>query len=325
MHFDINEACALDWYYDIELAPGKFTGGYLFKNLAVTRRLMEMINVTGMEILDISTMEGLIPTLLTRRGGKVLATDSIDCSNRLKMVQSAYDVDFTYLPHVSVDRFVDQVLNYQVSSKHKGPINKLSYGETSPYGFDFLVSSGLLYHVQNPVDHLMTYRKLLRKNGYLLLETAAVLSDEVELIHDFRKGEKIWGGKATWYPSTKFLEIYLKALCFKPVSFCFIPAQGNTGLPLCRIAILAQATDEPAFSAEETHLFQKSELLTSYDFKPLNYYARVCGTSDNISELKDADGLQGVHTAGDLSGKTIKKLDPVEYEESYLSLKLADT
>ena len=74
----IESLLAQNWYSTIELAPGKFTNGGLFRNLAVTRRMLDALEVAGRSCLDIGTMEGVVPTILTRRAANVLAAGFSD-------------------------------------------------------------------------------------------------------------------------------------------------------------------------------------------------------------------------------------------------------
>ena len=311
------------WYYTVELAPDLMTEGSKFKNLAVTRRLLEAASVAGCRTLDIGTMEGVISTLLARRGSKVLATDSIDLGAKVRTVQNSYGVDFEYVPNIPVDRYVDTVLGYQSSARIAAGPTPLSYDTASPFGFDFIVSSGILHHVNNPVDHIATCRKLLKRDGYLLLETPAILSDEISTTHDFVGDGHVWGGAATWYVSTKFVETYLKANYLEPVLFSYIHSGGNIDAPMCRIAVLAKAVDKPAFSEEEKSLLRKSELYISYDFKPLHYYARLCGVSTCAPTVGEVLP-QGVNSASKLNKHDILDKSPVDFDEQYLTLCLND-
>jgi hypothetical protein len=63
----VAEATQSDWYYSIALLPGRFTRGREFPNVALTRPLLRRCQVERQRCLDIGTMEGLIPVLLSRR------------------------------------------------------------------------------------------------------------------------------------------------------------------------------------------------------------------------------------------------------------------
>ena len=66
------------WYYSIELIPGLFTQGANHRNLGLTRDLLKRCEVKDRRCLDIGTMEGAVPILLSRRGaGPIVAWTSV--------------------------------------------------------------------------------------------------------------------------------------------------------------------------------------------------------------------------------------------------------
>ena len=60
------------------------------------------------------------------------------------------------------------------------------------FDFDLLLSMGILYHAKNPENHIDTVYKLLKKNGYLVIETI-ISSTGVNI--NFEKGQKYAGMK----------------------------------------------------------------------------------------------------------------------------------
>ena len=58
--------------------------------------------------------------------------------------------------------------------------------------FEFLLSMGVLYHVKNPKDHIKILKNLLKKNGFLLIETLTSL-DKNDI--SIQKGKKYAGMK----------------------------------------------------------------------------------------------------------------------------------
>jgi hypothetical protein len=64
------------WYYSVELRPGVFTKGEDFPSAALPRAALSRAEPKGWRCLDIGAMEGLITTVLCRRGaGRVIAYD----------------------------------------------------------------------------------------------------------------------------------------------------------------------------------------------------------------------------------------------------------
>ena len=85
------------------------------------------------------------------------------------------------------------------------------------YGFDVVLSSGLMYYVLNPIDQLVTYRKL---GGLVVIETAVAVSDEVSFFHVIRPEETLYGGGATWFITTAEIDLFLRARFLQPLAFC---------------------------------------------------------------------------------------------------------
>jgi len=72
------------WYYSVELQDGRFTPGYNFNNIALTRNLLKAAKVEGSRCFDFGTMEAIVPTLLAKRGAhQVVAVDACDFQKRL--------------------------------------------------------------------------------------------------------------------------------------------------------------------------------------------------------------------------------------------------
>ncbi|SDY83781.1 sulfotransferase family 2 domain-containing protein [Citreimonas salinaria] len=316
---DHSDILSRNWYYIAELSPGVFTPGRGFKNISVARRALEAITVKDAGCLDMSTMEGMFSILLSRRGARVTATDTIDNREKLEYLQKIYDAPFDYVPHAPVANYVDFMLNMQ-ASRNFAPTRAIELGENTPYGYDLVLSSGVIYHVHNPIEHIVNFRRLCKTGGLVVLETAALMSDEIEMVHDWRGERQIYGGNATWYPSTRALEIFMRAAFLEPLGFTYINSAGQTDLKLARIAIVARAVTERPFLPEHEAIIRGSELYRNYDFKPIYPSARLTGRSQ-VAPAVDTSRLL---PADDLRASAIREHPPLEYPEDYLTLKLDD-
>src|SRR3954454_4812889 len=81
------------WYYSVELRPGVFTKGEDFPSAALPRAALSRAEPKGWRCLDIGAMEGLITTVLCRRGaGRVIAYDRPTYTrSKLAAVRRAYE------------------------------------------------------------------------------------------------------------------------------------------------------------------------------------------------------------------------------------------
>ena len=93
----------------IELYPGVYTKGFGFNNIALTRKMLDTIDLHGTTTLDFSTMEGAMSTIMAKRGACVLATGAIDVSDRVTLVQRAHGVKFYYFPDMPLHRFAERI------------------------------------------------------------------------------------------------------------------------------------------------------------------------------------------------------------------------
>lgn len=234
------------WYYSVELAPGVVTKGYEFDNIICTRELLRRLNPAGKEICDIGTMEGLLPVLLKRRGAKsVVAIDTADLSDRVRLVQEVYGQQFEYHPKTSLSRIKDMLTERARLSRYVGQ-------EVIRQGFDIVLLSGVLYHVFSPIHLLGLARTLLKPGGLLVLETAVSCEDRYSMnwVFDGRK-YIYWSGTNTWFPTLRFLDHILRYLKLKPID-C---VHGQVGDDATRVALVAQAVLDPLPLKSEAEWF----------------------------------------------------------------------
>jgi 2-polyprenyl-3-methyl-5-hydroxy-6-metoxy-1,4-benzoquinol methylase len=199
------------WYYTVELADGVVADGQYHPDLPMVPRLLtRQVDLTGMECLDLGSVEGLMPTLMVRGGARrVLATDFTNyCADKIVAVKRAYGVDFD---------FQSVGLMYDLHTKISG-------------GFDFVNCSGLLYHTWSPLDVLAGIRPLLKRNGVMVVSTNVVI--EAEWTAEFNAGGRLNQETNTfWYLSVPTVDYLLRYLRLRPIDALLIP-EGNFHQPL---------------------------------------------------------------------------------------------
>src|SRR5438046_8063622 len=128
-----SELARSSWYYSIELLPGVVMPGRYPEVPLLPRLLLRRCRMEGASCLDLGTMEGLIPTLLAKRGARaVLAVDhSNHALGKIDAVKHYHGVDF--------------------ESRSVGLMYHL-HEQLAPRGFDLVNCSGLLYHVLSPLS-----------------------------------------------------------------------------------------------------------------------------------------------------------------------------
>jgi len=195
------------WYYSIELHPGRFTKGIQPKNYPfLPRMLMHNCALTDMDCLDLGSMEGLMPTLMVRKGARnVLAADAwYHCFNKICAVKHYYGVDFA---------FRQVGLLYDLSQR-LSKFNRRS--------FDFINLSGILYHVFSPMMVLSGVRPLLKKNGLMIVSTNVIERPDYSM--DFNVRGLLQAEKTTyWYLSVPFFDYVLRYFKLLPIDCLYHP------------------------------------------------------------------------------------------------------
>jgi SAM-dependent methyltransferase len=311
----------LQWYYTIEISPGVFTKGFEFNNIALTRRMLDNIDLKGRTAIDISAMEGAMSTIMAKRGASVLSTDAIDRTEQVTLVQHAHDVKFAYFPDIPLHRLAEHVFELQASKAYSHGL-EIGPSEQTKFGFDVVLSSGVMYHVMNPVDHFMTYRKLCKQGGLVVLETAAAVSDDVSLFHAMRPDGTLYNGFATWFVSTAAIDLFLRACYLDPLAFCYVSREKTQTVEIARVGIVSRAVSTPPFYPQRYKRYNEvyhSELYHNKDFAMLQPAALLTGCVSNPLELRTND----LHSAVDgLSVAAFDGAAPLVYSEDDLRLHL---
>ena len=308
------------WYYSVELEPGLFTRGFDFKNIAPARTCLDAVDVKGRSVVDLSTMEGMFATLLAKRGAVVTATDTIDSTPRVNLLKAAHNVSFKYIPHLPLDDQAAFLFKYQTSTSYS-PLKPLKASILSPYGYDIVLSSGVMYHVLSPLHYIMQLRRLVKLGGLVILETACAINDEIEMHHDFRQNSFVYGGSCSWFVSTGAIDLFFRACFLQPLGFTYVRSQTKSDLDVIRLGLVARAVQERPFEPLLFSRLEKGEIVRSYDYKPLYESAQLTGSVASEVQYRD-DPLYpvGPHLSASLFSQYLE----VPYAPDYLRLALED-
>jgi SAM-dependent methyltransferase len=275
------------WYYSIELAPGFVTEGQYAPELPMLPRLMlRRCDVTGMSCLDVGTMEGLVPTLLRKRGASdVLAVDfSNHCLGKLAAVQHYHGVDFEY-------RSVG--LMYGLSER------------IGPRSFDLVNLSGIMYHVCSPLHLLAAVRPLVKRGGLMVVSSPVTL--DPGYVMDFNAGGRFQPeGNTFWYPSARLFDYLLRYMRLEPIDCAFLrhaddPAHGTRDKPSGYACVVCRAVDTAGHDA-----WMQESARTSWEYQGLSDWALAA--SQPVSTI----GYRSPNGAGTIDLPTaIEVLQPV--------------
>lgn len=225
------------WYYSFELAPGVTTSSSFAPDFPLLpRMLLRNCELDGCEALDIGSVEGLMPILMSRQGARKVVATNPHLYNYQKMqaVRKLYGVDFKFLQIGSL---------YDLSSKLRG-------------GFDLINLSGVLYHVYSPMHALAGLRPLLKKNGLMIVATNVV--NRFDYSMEFNDRGKLQREATTfWYPSIPLFDYMLRYFKMLPIDALYHPygpddpVRFTEGFESGYLAVVCRATDDPAFGSDD--------------------------------------------------------------------------
>jgi 2-polyprenyl-3-methyl-5-hydroxy-6-metoxy-1,4-benzoquinol methylase len=224
-----NSALAREWwYYSVELLPGVVMEGQYPRLPLLPRMMLRRCHVEGASCLDLGSMEGLIPTLLAKRGARsVLAVDHSNQSlGKLDAVQHYHGVEFEY--------------------RSVGLMYRL-HRQLAPRGFDVVNCSGLLYHVFSPLTVLASVRPLVKRGGIMIVSTNVSLERAPVMRFNVR-GELQREADTFWYPTAGLLDYLLRYLRLEPIDCLYLPhavlgTEMRSGTPTGYLSVACRAVD----------------------------------------------------------------------------------
>ncbi|GAB6041976.1 class I SAM-dependent methyltransferase [Endothiovibrio diazotrophicus] len=223
------------WYYSIELMEDCVTEGiYPAETPFLPRMLLANAELEGMECLDVGSMEGVIPTLMSRKGARrVVATDAIyHCYRKLLAVQHYHHVRFAF-------RQIGTL--HHVARKLGADLGK---------GFDLINLSGLLYHVYSPFHVLAGVRPALREGGLMIVSTNIV--EDPGCIMEFNAHGRFQEEANTfWYLSAPMLDYMLRYFCLEPIDWHYYRHPAETPRRTGGLSIVCRAVEDAGMARDD--------------------------------------------------------------------------
>ena len=233
------------WFHAMNLGPGLVTPGRFPNDVPPNYTLfpvfefLEGIDVEGFDCLDVGVMDGMVSFILRLRGARVVATELskrqgfLLARDHLKLNDVAY-LTQSYFDLSLEKRLVDEAL---------------------PNRFDLIVLSGVIYHTFDPLVNIMLARRLAKRGGMVIVETAYHPGDEAVLHFNWDAPAPIQSGPTYLLPTVTGLLAMLRFACLDPVA---------TVVNGKRLAVLAVATGPAGISGGSETL----SMLHTADFGP---------------------------------------------------------
>lgn len=176
-----------------EAAGAQFFNGSLFG----TFDLLNSIQLTGRRCIDIGSGSGLVALGMKQLGASyVAAADAIH--------HPAFDV-------------AREITGHDIDLRLIG-MEKLASQEDWVHSFDVVVTSGLMYHLWSPFELIFVCRKLLKRDGLLVIQSLCELDDPRSALY-LNAERNVNGDPTTFYvPGVNALRGMLKGACFNIVA-----------------------------------------------------------------------------------------------------------
>ena len=305
-----NKAFNAKWYACIELAPDMFTPGPERKGVAQTRDLLKRADIEAggsdggpARCLDLGMQEGLVTTLLARRGvPKVVGYDRAFRKSRLNLVQRALGVEFELLGDVKLQDY-------------PGVLKEAGHDP-----FDAVVFSGVLYHMFDPLGGLAVVRGMVRDGGLLFVETTIVFED-TSTMHLNSGGR--FTPNALWFVTPRSLDYMLRFLHLEPLDVVYLKGKpGREGQPAQgRIAIACRAVPEAVAEGGDEWI---SSNFYAIDFKEFLDWESVKTDAPPVAYDGSREGLVHREDGGLDVAASVAAMGPLKVERDQTRLRLGD-
>lgn len=187
--------------------------------------MMQYVDFTGLDCLDIGAVDGLISFNMKTRGARrVVATDRpAKPSDGFATARDLLGLDVEFEGDLDFENIIERL------GEHR---------------FDVIVCAGVMYHMLNPYDAVLKCRRLLKKNGILFMQSFAS-STETRAILSLNSTELDTKELNTfWTPSKKAIEDMLWLGGFEVMATRWVSSPGFHAV-VGRNSELAELTEAP--------------------------------------------------------------------------------
>lgn len=300
-----SELFASWWFYDAEIYPGLKKEGIFPDYFPLPARvLMRNAVLSGMDCLDIGSMEGIIPILMKKQNAReVVATDfDYFCYNKMSFLKRLHNVDF---------KFKRIGLLYDL-------INK--FPEKKANGYDFINLSGVLYHVFSPMQVIAGIRPLLKKNGLIVITTNVINRNDYSM--EFNNSGKLQEERNTfWYLSINYFDYMLKYFQLKPVDYFYYQHSNNDKIRYTKdyeagyLGVVARAVDDRGMQFNDEWLYHS--INNSWEYKQC--YQDIIDNQP-YSKITYKNEQENMSLSKSINCRTILPTSPSENDTHFLKI-----
>jgi tRNA (mo5U34)-methyltransferase len=262
-----------DWYHEIDLGNGVIInkgGGQ--PNLKLVYSLLNQLDLKGRVCLDIGTWDGKMAFEMEKRGAnKVIAAD-VEDRPTFHLLHKHFNSKVKYFSDVHVDN----LSNHKI--RDEGP-------------FDFVILSGVLFHIFNPLLVLGGIRSLMKPGGLIIVENACLDRNDVAM-HFNQDGRFYMDLTTFWLMSIQCFRYLLGFCCFQPLQEQTL-SQLLGKRDVVRHAILARAVKPSKIKEVDEWLYRFAwkGKNNPKQFPPLNYFSYESQDYDENEIIKCVNKL----------------------------------
>jgi tRNA (mo5U34)-methyltransferase len=204
------------WYHKIDLGNGVITPGLNFDSIwNLIRKVRRSIDYQDKVVLDIASFDGMWAFEAEKLGAKIVVATDCYYETYKNLLFCRAVLDSKVIPYYNVNA-------YNLCDRLDVYMNE-NWDDQKPHDrrFDIVQHLGLLYHLRDPLLSLLQVRSVMKEDGLLLIETAAVINEDASFML-FNGGpplpRRIYGDLTTWWaPTIPCLKEMLRASMFEPI------------------------------------------------------------------------------------------------------------
>jgi SAM-dependent methyltransferase len=193
------------FFHDMLLDDGIRTGSWVYEdNYPANYHLWPLfdalnhIDLEGLTCLDVGTFDGMIAFIMAAKGAaRVDATCQYDL-DRFRQVRAYQGYkNLAYHPETDLKK---------ISQTFK------------PASQDIVVMSAMLHHLTSPFDAFLEARRLLRRDGYFLVESIVMEGEQASLLLNTELEKPVYGAPTLFIPTADAVRGMLRLASFDIVS-----------------------------------------------------------------------------------------------------------
>jgi tRNA (mo5U34)-methyltransferase len=188
------------WYHKIDLGDGIITPGEnygdIWDNIRKTR---DLINYKDKNVLDIASYDGMWAFEAEKLGATTVIATDIYYNALKKFLLCREILKSNVIPFYNISP-------YNLYERLEVFLKEDLFGEDPLKNkIDIIQHFGVLYHLRDPLYSLSQARSIISDDGYLIIETAAILNEDRPFMayncFDLGKG-KVYDDFTTWWAPT---------------------------------------------------------------------------------------------------------------------------